>query len=264
MTHRRMLYGYQVLNGELAVMEQEAVTVKSVVTLYLDGLSYLKIAGHLNSEGIPYSQESPLWDKHKVKRLLENRRYAGADGYPAIIDAEDFQRVQAQIMSKATERSRPNARPALKLLPYLRCGLCGKPFRRVQDNGKIRTENALRLKCQGCGNPVIIADKDLTEQVERQMEQRNRCGEDAYAPSGEVIRLANAIDRALENPESPEEAVSLILQGISARYDCCQDPAQTKQANSRPEPDWSRPERLITHITLSQGNVATVCFPSKG
>lgn len=53
MTHRRMLYGYQVLNGELAVMEQEAVTVKSVVTLYLDGLSYLKIAGHLNSEGIP-------------------------------------------------------------------------------------------------------------------------------------------------------------------------------------------------------------------
>ena len=58
MTHRRMLYGYQVLNGELIIMEREAVTVRSVMTLYLAGLLYLKIAGQLNSEGIPYSQEA--------------------------------------------------------------------------------------------------------------------------------------------------------------------------------------------------------------
>jgi len=41
-----------------------------------------------------------------------------------------------------------------------------------------------------------------------------------YRPSEELIRLNNAINRGLEYPEHPEDIIGLILQGITARYDC--------------------------------------------
>ena len=51
--------------------------VNRIAGLYLDGLSYQKLADLLNQKNIPFSQEAPAWDKHKVKRLLENPRYTG-------------------------------------------------------------------------------------------------------------------------------------------------------------------------------------------
>ena len=80
MTNRKILYGYQIQRGELVVRPQEAVVAKRIVTLYMDGLSYQKIADALNADDIPFSEEAPLWNKHKVKRLLENPRYTGVDG----------------------------------------------------------------------------------------------------------------------------------------------------------------------------------------
>ena len=71
MSNRKILYGYQIQRGELATVSKEADTVRRVATLYLDGLSYQKISDILNSDRIPFSGETPLWNKHKVKRLLE-------------------------------------------------------------------------------------------------------------------------------------------------------------------------------------------------
>ena len=44
---------------------------------------------------------------HKVKRLLENPRYTGQKGYPAIIDAETFQAVQRMIQGKTAGYAPP-------------------------------------------------------------------------------------------------------------------------------------------------------------
>ena len=90
MRNRTLLYGYQILNGDLTVDPEDATVVVRVFTLYTAGLSYQKISDTLNEEHIPYSQERPEWNKHKVKRLLENPRYIGRDDYPAIVDDEMF------------------------------------------------------------------------------------------------------------------------------------------------------------------------------
>ena len=42
-----------------------------------------------------------------------------------------------------------------------------------------------------------------------------------YAPSAEVMKIDNSINRALEKAEQPEVVINLILQGITARYECC-------------------------------------------
>lgn len=165
MKNRKLLYGYYIEQGEFHLHPEEASVVQRVMDLYLEGLSYLKISDILNSEDIPFSQDAPIWNKHKVKRLLENPRYTGANGYPAIIGPDVFQAVQRRIREKTVK----------------------------YPQGKKANHAAFSLKKSTAA---------------------------AYVPSGEVIRLANAINRALEHPEPPEDVAALILQGISARYDC--------------------------------------------
>lgn len=110
MLNRKLLYGYIIRNGELTVETKEAETVKRIFSNYLEGLSYQGIADMLNGDKIPFSVEAPAWNKHKVKRLLENPRYLGNEQYPAIIKEETFAAVQSLIQSKtANYTSKPKA-----------------------------------------------------------------------------------------------------------------------------------------------------------
>ena len=80
MANRKILYGYQIIHGDLVIQEEERLTVQNIFTTYLAGLSYQALADRMNADNIPFSQESPLWNKHKIKRMLENSRYAGGNG----------------------------------------------------------------------------------------------------------------------------------------------------------------------------------------
>ncbi len=160
--------------------------VKRIVTLYAEGLSYQKIANILNSDTIPYCLNAPLWNKHKVKRLLENPRYTGADGYPAIIGSEIFQDIQRIIRGKTENCVKAESRPALILKEYLRCG-CGGNFHRTA--GPNRRKDTLYLKCGTCGKQFSILDSTLLSEVKRQMAEHNTPAESGYTPfpAGEVM-----------------------------------------------------------------------------
>ena len=98
MTNRKILYGYQIKNGDLTIIESEAAVVSRIFTLYIEGrLSYQKISDTLNGDHIPFGPETPFWNKHKVKRLLENPRYTGTDGYPAVMEQDAFDTIQSMI-----------------------------------------------------------------------------------------------------------------------------------------------------------------------
>ena len=81
MINRKVLYGYQIQNGTLEIVPEEQRAVSMVFTLYNAGASYQAISDALTRQSIPYCREVPLWNKHKVKRLLENPRYTGKEGY---------------------------------------------------------------------------------------------------------------------------------------------------------------------------------------
>ena len=94
MINRKVLYGYQIRNGALEIVPEEQRAVSMVFTLYNAGASYQAISDALNRQSIPYCREVPLWNKHKVKRLLENPRYTGKEGYPILVEADIFQAAQ--------------------------------------------------------------------------------------------------------------------------------------------------------------------------
>ena len=258
MSNRKMLYGYQIQNGELTLVPEEAAVVKRVSFFYLDGLSYQKLADLLNQEHIPFSQETPAWDKHKLKRLLENPRYTGQKGYPAILDGETFHCVQSRIREKTAKQTPKAERPALKLASRLRCSACGAALHRM--GGPNRQSDTLYLKCVQCGAVITLRDEVLLDEVARQTAERERPERTSYQPSGEVVRLTNAINRGLERPDDPQEVVSLILQGAAARYACCPD--ITEQID-RPLDVCIDHIRLAgSHINLSEEGTVEVVFPS--
>ena len=251
--NRKILYGYQMRDGELTVQPQEAEGVRRVFSLYLAGMAQQRIADTLNADSFCYSAERPMWSRQRVTQTLRNPRYAGEKGHPALIDGETFRKVQ----SLRTERMRKRGdHPALCLTKKLRCGHCGHPLRRSFQ--KQLKEDTLRFLCDGCGARITIPDADLLAEVERQAAEYVPPSEGGYAPSEDVIRLSNAVNRGLEKPDNPEDVVSLILQGISARYACV--PMRMASADILRlirEKDY---DRAIQSIAITSDNAVTVTF----
>lgn len=257
MTNRKNLYGYHIENGEIVVVLEERAVVEQIAGLYIAGASYQTIADSLNKADTPFSSEAPLWNKHKVKRLLENPRYTGTSGYPAILNIDTFRAVQAQIRAKTEGYTFKEKRSVLNLKDYLRC-LCGGALQRV--GGTTRRKDTLYLKCAVCGTHVTILDEDLLTEISRQVAEHNAPKEQPYVPDSEVIRLTNAINRGLEQPDSPEDVVSLILQGVSARYNCCPAPTEQIEKYRLSKADLKRFGQAVSHITITGNQDVTVHF----
>ena len=116
------------------------------------------------------------------------------------------------------------------------------------------------LKCVSCGAVFTISDNDLISEIVRQVTAHDTVAQRSYQPSGEVIRLTNAINRGLEHPDNPEELVSLILQGSAARYDCCPAAIPSERENHPLDVDWNRILQVVSHITISAENMVAVTF----
>ena len=252
--NRKVLYGYQIEDGKLVPQPQEAAVVSRIFALCLEGKFQWEISDILNAEGIQYSPDCPAWTKFKISLTLRNQRYAGADGYPVLIGSETFQSVQTFLQKKWGKHVH-RERPVSVLRETLRCP-CGGRLKRWFSS--VHRPDTLYLRCAECGGEVVIPDADLLAEVERQAAGYIPPAEGGYTPSEDTVRLTNAINRGLEKPECPEDVVTLILQGISARYACFEAPAAS--------PDTQRLikekayAQAIKYITITADNAVTVTF----
>ena len=85
--NRNIPFGYCITNGEYAVNDTEAEAIRQIFARYIGGDSLKTIAAQMT---VPYNTCKPVWNKNMVSRVIENRRYLGENGYPAIISQEDF------------------------------------------------------------------------------------------------------------------------------------------------------------------------------
>ena len=256
--NRKILYGYQIHDGALTIQPQEAEVVKRIFAAYLSGTLQWKISNALNAEGLIYSQSRPEWTKNRISFILKNPRYMGADGYPALLDDETFQAVQQSIRKQRGKR-KAHDRPVLRLRDRLYCQHCGGRLKRI-FGGSSKRPDTLYLQCEQCGARPVIPDETLLAEVRRQAAEYTPTAPatTAYAPSGEVVRLTNAINRGLEKPEQPEEVVSLILQGITARYACL--PSETPPIDLPRLLQEERYEQAVQSVIISADSTVSVTF----
>ncbi len=256
---RYIPYGYRICDGQLCVNSAEAGAVVEVFRFYLAGRSYKSIAEGLNqSKHPPYGENG--WNKHHVKRILENRRYLGADGCPAIIAAEQFTAARA-IHDEMAIPNAPLGVPPDALWKRLQCGECGG--RLVRNIYPRLAKGSVHLWCEGCGFKTVASLAELHSAVLALMNRLaddvrlHSCGQYGQTPT--TLRLANAIARGIAHPVDSEEAARLILEGVSARYAGIAEPPRLPpqlqygaygNENHLSGLDWSLFREVVSHISL--------------
>lgn len=114
-SNRKLPFGYQMERGEIKEHPVGAEAVRDIFRRYLAGASFAALAEHLCDDGPAYNGDKP-WNKNMVARILENTKYTGNGGFPAVVPAEDFHRAQAQRKSKTAPSTKTPAQKELRRL----------------------------------------------------------------------------------------------------------------------------------------------------
>ena len=193
---RKTPFGYMIQDGETIPCPAEADAVRSIFTSYLAGASYARIAEAMSKGGIPYHRHTPQWNKHMVKRILENGKYLGTDIYPRLVSDEDFLAVQLQREDKTDYAPCPAGLNPIREKAV--CAVCGG---RITRNTK--SHGRPRWVCENpdCGTIVHVSDEAIQERVSDRLRQLAEApallpqpSTPATAPSTDAIRIQNEIN----------------------------------------------------------------------
>ena len=87
MGNRKQPFGYRMTLGEITILPEEAELVRFIFQGYSMGATLGELTKALCRQEIPY-YEGRTWNKNMVSRILEDGRYIGGKGYPALIEPE--------------------------------------------------------------------------------------------------------------------------------------------------------------------------------
>ena len=143
MGNRKQPFGYRMTLGEITILPEEAELVRFIFQGYSTGATLGELTKALCRQKIPY-YEGRTWNKNMVSRILEDGRYIGEKGYPALIEPE-------QLRAAAEKRS-ARARPPQKT----------------------PAQKALRRLLTGC-KPLTEPDAELLQSVVSKVRITNKC-----------------------------------------------------------------------------------------
>ena len=225
--NRNIPFGYTMQKGEIVEELTESQAVKNIFKLYLNGKSMSELARQMSISQISYNGITFDWNKNMVKRILENEKYLGKDGYPVLIDNETFNHANARKKSKATSVNEISEElQIIRSLTY--CKECGHRLSRIGGNTQTdkwdcRNPECSRFNYRLTDNMIkdillhilnsVIANPDLLD-TDSEIS--------SYEPGIEVKCQQNEINRLMDNPEIDSEKVKAeILILAELKYDCC-------------------------------------------
>ncbi len=106
-------YGYRLRNGRLTINEKEAIIIRTIFRLYIDGHSLEDIRRDLNKKKV-LTRTGKEWSKRVLAHILHNPVYAGimrwddirrTGDHEAVIDMEIFKEVQNICAKRARRRT---------------------------------------------------------------------------------------------------------------------------------------------------------------
>ena len=216
---RKTPFGYMVQNGENVPCPAEADAVQSVFTRYLAGASYSRIAEEMSKGNIPYHQHTRQWNKHMVKRILENGKYLGTGGYPRLVSDEDFLAVQLQREDKTDYAPCPASLNPIREKAV--CAVCGgRIVRNTKSHGRPR------WVCPNCGAIVHISDEELQAQVSQRLRQLADTPDLLTPPptpetpsSADALRIQNELNLCFNRQDiNPDYMKMLIFAAAAEQY----------------------------------------------
>jgi len=250
MINTTMFMGYDKNDyGELIINPEEAEIVKRIFDMYLQGIGSFKIAAKLNEDGVR-TAIGKRWHDSTIRGMLRNEKYKGdcilqkyytpenmrgqsvrnngevqayyiKDNHPAIVSAEDWEKVQ-ELMEKQKKKRKIGEGGLEKyqnrypMSGMLICPHCGKTLRRKQVHNK-RIEwwcsNYIKngkVACKGVKiSDASVSKKNITKQTV--IEEVLINGEKYYSYTSKTD-----YDRGLRNePDTPKTKDGSILPRVN-------------------------------------------------
>ncbi len=225
--NRNIPFGYTMQKGEIVEELTESPAIRYIFKLYLDGRSMSEIARQMSISQISYNGITFDWNKNMVKRILENEKYLGKDGYTALIDSETFYRANARKKSKATSVNEISEE--LKIIRSLTyCTECGNRLSRIGGNTQTdkwdcRNPECSRFNYRLTDNMIKDILLHILNAVIANPDLLNTDSEiSGYEPGIEVKCKQNEVNRLMDNPQiDTEKAKTEILKLAELKYECC-------------------------------------------
>ncbi len=225
--NRNIPFGYTMQKGEIVEELTESPAIRYIFKLYLDGRSMSEIARQMSISQISYNGITFDWNKNMVKRILENEKYLGKDGYTALTDSETFYRANARKKSKATSVNEISEE--LKIIRSLTyCTECGNRLSRIGGNTQTdkwdcRNPECSRFNYRLTDNMIKDILLHILNAVIANPDLLNTDSEiSGYEPGIEVKCKQNEVNRLMDNPQiDTEKAKTEILKLAELKYECC-------------------------------------------
>ena len=201
----KYFYGYDVINGELVINEQQAAVVRDIYEWYLQGMSLGQIKKRLEEKKIKTASGKDVWSKSVIQEMLCNEKYMGDcmlqkyftedylsgkkaknigqrdkyyvhDSHEGIISKEKFLEVACEMNRRknlAVKNDDEIVKKGRKYNPQnvlgniLECEECGAAFRRRTERGKVVYRCATRMEKgrEACKESPTLGEEWIKEEL---------------------------------------------------------------------------------------------------
>lgn len=262
--NRRIPYGYRMINGQMDIHPDEGDVVRRIFREYIGGAALKTIAEHLAREKVEYLPGECGWNKNRVKRILEDSRYAGEEPFAPIIAPKTQAQANKLKESRNTQKDVLMTAEKKRLSYTVLCGACGQRMRHRTDHREKEQESW----CCPCGASVKMGiaaiEQHITGLFNLVITEPGRCGEEretGFESSLEIRRLENEIARQTEQPETDQDTVrEQILLCAARKYAEC---ATLQHITQRLKADFEKRDLLSDFsIDLYEATAdATLLYP---
>ena len=225
MKKRNILYGYQCIEGIIKLHPQEMAVVKEIFKAYIEGKSLLELSKCLNERQIEYMPDVIKWNKARIMRILEDKRYLGDDRYPALIEQGIYDTVQEISYNRCDQKNTDRQADIFKLNIPVKCPSCNSILKRIVDS---RWSTPPKWRCQNpkCKESIAITDEALLSAITEVLNTAITIPELITLPtekeiesSMELRRLNNEITRAFDSIQIDRNAVrEMMIRYAALKY----------------------------------------------
>ena len=165
MKKRNIPFGYQYQNGVIITHPQEAAVLNRIFSEYQNGYSLLEIASRLNDENIEYQPGVTGWSKSRIMRLVENERYTGKNGFPAIIDEDTHHAMMEMKAKKNTQHGTDRNHEIFHIDVPVICPTCSGEMVRRHDSRFKKCQQRWICSNADCRTVIHKEDSNLLDDI---------------------------------------------------------------------------------------------------
>lgn len=215
MKNRTIPFGYEIIDGKTVLNPCEAAVVRQIFEDYANGKSLKTIADGLKDQQVEYLAGQYAWNKNRIGRMLEDRRYVGTADIPPIITEERFQEAVANRTIQNTQRAYNKSEVITAAVVPIVCGKCGGAAKRL--NVKTSTYYQKHVCTNpGCRYEYLITDKRLNEMILALLLAADIQVPAQATTSMEIRRMEKEIERQLESSDADTQALREMILDVAA------------------------------------------------